>query len=69
MLRRLVLSIKRIELGLVCLMLGLCDWMGYLCTGCLRHGTPVRQRYVVTPVISVTRKHRHDMTEKLSKVT
>ena len=63
MLPCLALSIKRIELRLVCLVSELCDWVGYLCSCCLRHGTPVRQCYVVTPIISVTSKHRHDIVE------
>ena len=51
----------------------LCSYRGgqsySVCSGRLRHGIPVRQRYVVTLYISVTSKHRHNMTEKLSKVT
>ena len=63
MLPRLAPSIKRIELGLVCLVLGLFDLLGHMCSGRLRHGTQVMQRYNITPMISVTSKHSHDMTE------
>ena len=37
----------------------ICDWVVYLFSARFS----VRQRYVVTPIISVTIKHRHDMTE------
>ena len=46
--------------GLVGMVSWYCDWAGYRCSGSLWHGIPVRQCYVVTPVISVTSKHRHD---------
>ena len=39
-------------------------WLGRIFVFIYWHGTPVRQSYLVTPVMSVTNKHVHNMTKK-----